>query len=79
MLENGSGAEGLLVKAEPMGLAEEIVRMMVDVRVVEGALLLDADPAWAGAISTVLAKKGVRVSELTRSSLYGAAALPSQN
>jgi hypothetical protein len=79
MLENGSGEEGLLVRAVPLGLAEEIVRMMVDVRVVDGALLLDADPAWAEAINTVLVQKGVRVSELARSSLYGAAALPSHN
>jgi hypothetical protein len=68
MLENGSG-EGLLVRAEPLGLAEEISNRMVEVvRVVDGALLLDADPAWAGAINTVLVKKGVRVSELARSS-----------
>jgi hypothetical protein len=73
MLENGSAEEGLLVRAEPMGLAEEIVRMVVDVRVVDGALLLDADPTWAGAINTVLVNKGVRVSELARSSLYSAA------
>jgi hypothetical protein len=80
MLESGRGAgEGLLVRAEPAGFAEEIVRMMVDVRVVDGALLLDADPAWAGAINTVLVSKGVRVRELARSSLYGAAARPSQN
>jgi hypothetical protein len=36
----------------------------VDVRVADGVLLLDADPAWAEAINTVLATKGVRVSEL---------------
>jgi hypothetical protein len=64
MLENGI-EEGLLVRAEPLGLAEEISHRMVDVvRVVDGALLLDADPAWAGAINTVLVKKGVRVNEL---------------
>jgi hypothetical protein len=58
MTENGS-EEGLLVRAEPLGL-EEVCRRMVDVvRVVDGALLLDADLAWAGAI-----KKGARVSEL---------------
>jgi hypothetical protein len=34
---------------------------------VDGALMLDADPAWAGAINTVLVKSGVRVSELRRS------------
>jgi hypothetical protein len=66
VLENGS-EEGLLVRAEPLGLAEEVSRRMVDVvRVVDGALLLDADPAWAGAINTVLIMKGVRVSELCR-------------
>jgi hypothetical protein len=58
------GNEGLLVRAQPLGAAEEISRRMVDVRVVDGALLLDADPAWAGAINTVLIKKGVRVNEL---------------
>jgi hypothetical protein len=78
MLENRSG-EGLLLRAEPMGLAEEIVRMMVDLRVADGALLLDADPTWAGAINTVLIKKGVRVSELAGVSRYSAAAQPSHN
>ena len=56
--------EGLLVKAHPLEQAERISRSMVGVRVVDGALLLDADPAWAGAINTVLVSKGVRVSEL---------------
>ena len=28
------------------------------------ALLLEVDPQWAGAINTVLVKKGVRVDEL---------------
>jgi hypothetical protein len=59
-----NGREGLLVKAEPLGRAEEIVRMIVDVRVVDGALLLDADPTWAWAINTVLVMKGLKVSEL---------------
>jgi hypothetical protein len=63
MLEKGS-EEGLLVKAEPLGLAEKLSRRIVDVRVVNGALLLDADPAWAWAINTVLVMKGVRVTEL---------------
>jgi hypothetical protein len=62
MFENRS--EGLLVKAEPLEQAKRIGRSMVDVRVVDDALLLDADPAWAGAINTVLVTKGVRVSEL---------------
>ena len=39
---------------------------MVEVRLVDGALLLGADPAWAAAINTVLVTKGVRVSELCR-------------
>lgn len=64
MLENRSG-EGLLVRAEPREWAEELSHRMVSVvRVVDGLLFLDADPAWAGAINTVLVKKGVRVSEL---------------
>ena len=58
--------EGLLVKAHPLEQAERISRSMVEVQVVDGALLLDADPAWAGAINTVLVTKGVRVSELRR-------------
>ena len=65
MSENGS-EEGLLVRAEPLALAEAVSRRMVEVRVVDGALLLDADPAWAWAINTVLVKKGLRISELRR-------------
>jgi hypothetical protein len=57
-------SEGLLMRAKPLGAAEQISRRMVDVQVVDGALLLEADPAWAGAINTVLIKKGVRVNEL---------------
>ena len=57
-------SEGLLVRAQPLEQAEYISRLMVDVRVADGVLLLDADPAWAEAINTVLATKGVRVSEL---------------
>jgi len=65
VLENGSEEGLLLVRAEPLGLAEEVSRRMVDVvRVADGALLLDTELAWAGAINTVLVKKGVRVSEL---------------
>jgi hypothetical protein len=61
-----SESEGmLLVKAEPLRLAEMIARRMVSmVQVIDGALLLHADLAWAGALNTVLVKKGVRVSEL---------------
>jgi hypothetical protein len=59
-------SEGLLlVRAEPLELAEEVCHRMVDVvRVMDDTLLLGADPTWAGAINTVLVKKGVRVSEL---------------
>ena len=39
---------------------------MVEVLVADEALLLAADPAWAGAFNTVLGKKGMRVSELRR-------------
>lgn len=63
MLENGTG--GLLVRAEPLEWAKELSHRMVGrVRVVDGLLFLDADPAWAGALNTVLVKKGVSVSEL---------------
>jgi hypothetical protein len=68
MKENGR-EEGLLVRAEPLGLAQEISQRMVDVvRVEDGALLLEADPHWAGAINAVLAKKGVRVKEIRKKS-----------
>ena len=62
----GERTEGLLLKARPLEQAERIGRSLVEVRVVVDALLLAADPAWAGAINTVLVKKGVRVSELRR-------------
>jgi hypothetical protein len=72
MKENGS-EEGLLVRAEPMGLAKEISQRMVDVvRVEDGALLLEVDPKWAGAINTVLVAKGVRVNELHKETAVAA-------
>ena len=58
------GSDGLLMRAQPSGAAEEISRRIVDVQVMGDALLLDADPTWAGAINTVLVKKGIRVNEL---------------
>jgi hypothetical protein len=58
--------EGLLVRAEPLGLAEDVSRKMVRTRVVDGALVLQADPSWAWAINAVLVQKGLRVSELRR-------------
>jgi hypothetical protein len=57
--------EGLLVRAELLQWAKEISQRMVDVvRLEDGVLLLEVDPQWAGAINTVLVKKGVRVNEL---------------
>jgi hypothetical protein len=68
----------LLVRAEPLERAEEISNRIVSVvRILDGSLLLEADPAWAGAINTVLVRNGVRVSELVRISRYSAA--PSLN
>jgi hypothetical protein len=64
VLENGTESL-LLVRAEPLELAEEVCHRMVDVvRAMNDTLLLDADPGWTGAINTVLVKKGVRVNEL---------------
>ena len=64
MLEKNE-TEGLLVRAEPLGLAERICRRLVgEVRIIDNMLWLEADPAWPGALNTVLVKKGVRVSEL---------------
>ncbi len=61
--------EGLLVRAEPLEWAQQITHRMVDVvRYEDGALLLEVDPEWAGAINTVLVKKGVRVNELREQS-----------
>jgi hypothetical protein len=54
MLANGSREEGLLIRAEPLEWAEEICHRMVDVvRLMDAALLLDADSALAGAINRV--------------------------
>ena len=69
MTENGS-KEGLLVKAEPLALARSVCEELVDeVRIMDGALLVTADPAWAWAINTVLVTKNVRVSELRRAGI----------
>jgi hypothetical protein len=67
MLENANaGAEGLLVRAEPLEWAEEISQRMVHVeRTIDGALYLEADPAGAESIKTVLVSQGMRVSELS--------------
>jgi hypothetical protein len=65
--------EGLLVRAEPLEWAEEISQRMADVvRLEDGALLLEADPKWAGAISAVLVEKGVRVKEIRKQTIAAA-------
>jgi hypothetical protein len=76
MQENASaGAEGLLVRAEPLEWAEEISNRMANVvRIADDVLFLEADPALAGAINTVLVSKGVRVSELSARQLERTAA-----
>jgi len=57
----------LLVRAEPLELARQVCqRLVAEVQEADGELVLAADHAWAGAINTVLIKKGVRVSELHR-------------
>ena len=60
--------ECLLIAAEPLALAERICRRLVDEvdATTDGTLLLHANPALAGAINTVLVKKGATVSELHR-------------
>ena len=61
--------EGVLVRPEPLALAEEISQRMADVvRVEEGALLLEADPEWAGAIYAVLVERGVEIKEIRKQS-----------
>jgi hypothetical protein len=69
MSENGR-VEGLLVRAEPLEWAKEVSPRIANVeRTMDGALLLDADPAWAGAINTVLVMKGVRINELRKETM----------
>ena len=68
--------EGLLIRAEPLEWVEEISQRMVDVvRVEDGALLLEADPKWAGAIYAVLVAKGVWVKEIRKETTAAAARL----
>ena len=60
--------EGLLIAAEPLVLAEQICRKLVSEvdATTDGILLLHANPDLAGAINTVLVKKGATVSALHR-------------
>ena len=68
--------EGLLVMAEPLEWAEEVSQRMANVvRIADDALFLEADPAWAGSINTVLVSKGVRVNELRKGTTTAAARL----
>lgn len=66
VVEKKGTTEGwLVVRAEPLEQAQRICNNLVEgVRVVEGALLVEADQAWAKAINAVLIERGVRVSEL---------------
>jgi hypothetical protein len=73
MTENATQEEGLLVRAEPLEWAEEISQRMADVvRTEDGALLLEVDPEWAGAINAVMEEKGVRVKEIRKQTLAAA-------
>jgi hypothetical protein len=55
----------LLLMTEPLEGAERLCERMVEVQGVVGdALLLEAEPALANPINTVLAHKGVRVKRL---------------
>jgi hypothetical protein len=64
--EKESEGFSLVVRAEPLEQAQRICKCLIKgVRVTDGgALLLEADPAWAQAINTVLVEKGVKVSQL---------------
>ncbi|MDQ3862131.1 MAG: hypothetical protein M3317_01255 [Actinomycetota bacterium] len=56
----------MLLKAEPLEQAATVSRKMADVeRTTDGALLLNADPAWVASIKEVLASKDVRVSKIS--------------
>jgi hypothetical protein len=60
-----NGIEGLLVRAKPIEVAERLCRRLSgEVWVADDVLFLVTDLEWAGAINTVLVKKGLRVSEL---------------
>ncbi len=56
----------MLLKAEPVEQAEAVSRKMGDVeRTTDGALLLNANPAWVASIKEVLASKVFRVSKIS--------------
>jgi hypothetical protein len=61
--------EGLLVEASPSERAEEVLRRMVEVQEVNGMFFLEAAPAWAQAIETVLEEGGIEVEQLRRARL----------
>jgi hypothetical protein len=58
--------ESLLIAVEPLELAEQVCRRLVDEveATADGALFLHAKSAWTGPITTVLVKKGATISEL---------------
>lgn len=61
------GADELLVRAEPVEQAREVVSGLAEVRqarIVDGTLRLAADPARAAAINRALVNAGLDVSEL---------------
>jgi hypothetical protein len=64
--EKGSEGFSLVVRAEPLEQAQRICKNLIKgVRLTEGgALLLEADPAWAQAVEAVLVERGVKVCEL---------------
>ena len=55
----------MLVRAKPLGQAEELgTRLVEEVQLVDDALVLAADAAWSELSTTVLVKKGVTVDDL---------------
>jgi hypothetical protein len=70
--ENPDGGKGAVLEKGRNDGTDHLLGCMVD-RPGDGADRgLGAEPAWAGAINTVLVKKGVRVSELCSASRFAA-------
>ena len=66
-VEELRGRPGLLVRAEPLARAQELVSAMPGVARIEGAdgsLRIESDPECAGDINAGLVSAGVRVTEL---------------
>jgi hypothetical protein len=63
MVHHSGSHRALQIRVEPLEMARWICELMVEkVRVVDGALELDVDPSYGAAITTVLAKKGMRAT-----------------